>query len=122
MDTSVRNSAMAILEGTHYMFEAAENRMEQARQLCRHAEEACKAVNSLTAALNQKELLKEAKLMQGLMKKLDFVLEKRGEELSKTTDNYLDMKEHLLKYSCQIISEVGSGHYGPIARDGSINV
>lgn len=117
VDASVRHSAMTILESIHYMFEAAENNMEQARQLYRHAEEACKAVNGLTAALNQRELSKEAKLLQAVIKKLDFVLEKRGDELSTATDKYLDMKEYLLKYTCQIVAEVGSGYYGPIKQD-----
>ena len=121
MDASVRNSAMSILECTHHMFEAAENKMEHARQLYRKAEEAQKAVNCLAEALSQHRISKEAKLMQGLIKKLDFVLEKRGEELSIVTDSYLDMKKYLLKYTCQVISEVGSGYYGPIARDGSIS-
>ncbi|RYE72094.1 MAG: hypothetical protein EOO81_04275 [Oxalobacteraceae bacterium] len=122
MDLSLRHSAMSILEGIQYMFEASENKMEQGRQLCRQAEEAYKAVESLTAVLNQRELWKEAKSMQGVMKKLDFVLEKRGEELSAATDKYLDMKKYLQEYTCQIISEVGSGYYGPIPQDGSIKV
>ncbi len=122
MDLSLRHSAMAILEGAQYKFEASENKMEKARQLCRQAEEACKAVESLTAALNQRELWKEAKLMHGVMKKLDFVLEKRGEELSTATDKYLDMKKYLQEYTCQIISEVGSGYYGPIPKNGSVKV
>lgn len=122
VDASVRHSAMTILESIHYMFEASENKMERARQLCRQAEEACKAVESLTAALNQRELWKEAKLMHGVMKKLDFVLEKRGEELSTATDKYLDMKKYLQEYTCQIISEVGSGYYGPIPKNGSVKV
>lgn len=119
MDASARNSAMSILDITHCGFEAAENKMEQARQLYRKAEEAQKAVENLSAALSRHELSKEAKLMQGLIKKLDFVLEKRGEELSIVTDSYLDMKKYLLKYTCQIILEIGSGYYGPLAQDGS---
>jgi hypothetical protein len=111
---------MAILENAQYMFEASESKMEQARQLYRHAEEACKAVNNLTDALNEYELSKEAKSAQGLMKKLNFVLEKRGAELSTATDKYLEMKEYLQEYTCQIVSEIGSGYYGPIAQNANI--
>lgn len=116
MDASLRNSAMSILEGTHYMFEAAELKMEHARQLYRHAEEACKSVNDLASALNQQKLSKEAKLMQGVIKKLEMVVEKRGEELSTASESYLDMKDYLLRMTCQVISEVGNGSYGPIPK------
>lgn len=121
VDASVRHSAMTILESIHYMFEAAEIKMEHARQLCRYAEDACKSVNGLASALNQNELSKETRLLQGVIEKLEQVLEKRREELSTATDAYLDMKDYLLNMTCQIISEVGKGSYGPITQDGSIN-
>ena len=122
LDLSLRHSVMSILEGTHYIFEAAESKMDEARQLYREAEEACKAVNNLISVLNEHQLSKEAKVIQGLIKKLDFVLERRGDELSVATDKYLEMEAYLRNVISQIISEIGKCSYGPIIQKGSIKV
>lgn len=122
VDLSFRHSDMSILTSVHYMFEAAENKMEQSRRLRRHAEEACKAINNLTAALDEYGISKEARLMQSLIKKLDFVLEKRSEELSRVTDNYLSMEKYLRNLTSQVISEIGKGSYGPVIQNGSISI
>lgn len=114
MDLSLRHSDMSILTSVHYMFEASERKMEQSRQLYRQAEEAWKAVNNLTVALNEHGILREAKSIQGLIKTLDLVLGKRGEELSSVTDEYISMEEYLRSLTSQVISEIGKGSYGPI--------
>lgn len=86
---------MAMLAVTQHTLELSEVRMEKSRQLCRQVEDARKAANDLLATLENYGLFKEVKLMNGVSKKLDQVLKKRGDALSADTDWYLVMEEHL---------------------------
>lgn len=114
VDLSFRHSDMSILTNVHSMFEAAENEMEQSRKIYRQAEEACKAVADLAAALKKFGISKELKSLQGVIKKLDSILEKRGEDLSGVTDKYLNLEKYLCNLTSQVISEIGKGSYGQI--------
>lgn len=120
METSSRNSEMAMLAVTQHDLELAEIKMEKSRKICQQAEDAYKAANDLSAILNNNGPVKEAKLMQGALKKIGQVLERRRDALSAAADSYLGIEKHLCNLASIIILEIGKNSYNLV--DKKINV